>query len=130
MGRSWVWADRMAGVDMDEKIVWEVRKSATPEVWGKLILSLGLYMLWLRADKCTVTNRKVVHRHGLLNVAEEAIPLERIQDVNSKIGPLTGKVAVSSAGVVVGMSIVVGPLWRGQAQKLMQVVQEQMQGRR
>lgn len=117
-------------MDTEERVVWAVRKSATPEVWGKLVLSLGLYWLWLHADQCIVTNRKLVHKHGVLTVNEEAIPLERVQDVQSKIWPLTGKVTVSSAGVVVGMSIVVGPLWRGKARKLSQVIQEQMQGRR
>ena len=58
------------------------------------------------------------------------VQLERVQDVISKIGPLGGKVAVSNAGVVVGMSIVVGPLWAGKAQKLAQVAQEQMLLRR
>jgi membrane protein YdbS with pleckstrin-like domain len=107
-----------------------VHKAATPEMWGKLVGSLGLYIFWLRADKCIVTTRKVVHQSGVFGKEERAIPLERIQDVSSKIGPLTGMVSVSSAGDVRGVSITIGPLWRKQAQKLSQVIQEQMQARR
>jgi membrane protein YdbS with pleckstrin-like domain len=117
-------------VNTSEQLVWQVSKSATPEIWGKLLGSLGLYGFWLRANRCIVTNRKVMHQTGVFSKEERAIQLERIQDVSSKIGPLTGSVTVSSAGVVSGVSITIGPLWRNQAEKLSQVIQEKMQARR
>jgi membrane protein YdbS with pleckstrin-like domain len=120
----------MSGVNGGEQVVWVVIKAATPEVWGKYVTSLGLYEFWRRADRCTVTNRQVLRRQGLLSRTERVIPLDRIQDVSVKVGPLTGKVTISSAGAVAGVNIKVGPLWRGQAQKLGEVIQEQMQARR
>jgi len=108
----------------------EVVKAATPEVWGKYIVSLGLYEVWRRHDRCIVTNRKVVRRSGVFSRTEQDIPLERIQDVSSHIGPLTGTVEVSSAGKWVGVSIEVGPLWRKQAQRLAEAIQAQMTQRR
>jgi membrane protein YdbS with pleckstrin-like domain len=115
---------------VNERVVWEVVKSATPETWGKYLTSLGLYELWRRADRCWVTNQKVVRRQGLFSREERAIPLERIQDVVVKVGPLTGKVLISSAGLKAGVTLAMGPLWRRQAQQLAQVIQEQMQARR
>lgn len=114
----------------EERVIYSVAKALTPEVWGKEVMSLGLYEFWRRANRCVVTNRKVIHKSGVWSRIEQAIPLERIQDVQTQIGPLTGRVVISSAGKVVGVSLAFGPLWRRQAQELARAIQEQMAQRR
>jgi uncharacterized membrane protein YdbT with pleckstrin-like domain len=69
----------------------------------KVILTLGVYILWWAAKQLVVTNRRVIWRTGVFGKSERSIPLSRVQDVSVSYGPMGrilryGNVRVESAG--------------------------------
>ena len=69
----------------------------------KVILTLGVYILWWAAKQLVVTNRRVIWRAGVFGKSERSIPLSRVQDVSVSYGPMGrilryGNVRVESAG--------------------------------
>jgi uncharacterized membrane protein YdbT with pleckstrin-like domain len=70
------------GYDDYEEILFLARETkAQPAFWWKVILSLGLYLIWYRRKKYILTNRYVRIRRGVFSVYQRDIPLDRIQDV-------------------------------------------------
>ena len=69
----------------------------------KVVLTLGLYLVWWTARQIVVTNRRVIWREGVLAKKERSVPLSRIQDVSVSYGIIGrimgyGDVRVESAG--------------------------------
>jgi uncharacterized membrane protein YdbT with pleckstrin-like domain len=71
--------------------------------WIKLVLTLGLSLLWWLGKTLSVTDRRVIWRSGLFGMRERSLPLRQIQDVTVIQDPFGrlfryGNVCIESAG--------------------------------
>ncbi len=97
-----------------ESIVISATPAATFGVWARWVFTCGLYEIWRRQHRFTVTNQRVVVTKGILNRTERVVPLSKVQDVTVRTGLFTGYVVLSSAGGGLGIEQL-GPVWRRQA---------------
>lgn len=69
-----------------------------------LLCTCGLYEIWRRAAKITVTNHKVVITKGVVRRQRRTLPVPSIQDVSRTAIPGFGKVVITTAGVQGGVA--------------------------
>ncbi|MAB80151.1 MAG: hypothetical protein CMJ89_12435 [Planctomycetes bacterium] len=66
-------------------------------VW--LIIGWGIHKKQYDAQSCTLTERSLNIKHGLIFRVEKNIPLDKIQDVGMKEGPLLRKLGLASLSI-------------------------------
>ena len=101
--------------------------AATPLVWLKWLVTLGIYELFRRRTVFLVTSRRVIVRQGLIHRSERSLPVGRIQDISTRKGMLTGWVELSSAGGNLGVEAF-GPLWNPSVQRMSDAIEQLVSG--
>jgi hypothetical protein len=88
-----------------EEIIGHYRRSIfTGGFWWRFILTLGLYLYLWNRNKITLTNRRIIQRHGgIIGGEEVSLLLNRITDIKVKTSALGtifryGLFQVQSAG--------------------------------
>ena len=110
----------------DEVVLFRAFPAATPKVWLKWLITLGIYEFWRRRTQFIVTSRRIVLRHGMVQRTERSVPMNRVQDITTRKGMLHGEVLLSSAGGTLGVESL-GPLWNGSVERLAAVIGEQIE---
>lgn len=106
-----------------ETVLFRAIPAATPLVWGKWLITLGIYEFFRRHTVFLVTSRRVVVRQGVIHRSERSLPVGRIQDISTQKGMLTGRVELSSAGGSLGVESF-GPLWNPSVQRMASAVED------
>lgn len=92
----------IAAVDPNgERVLATTRERLGCTFWFGVVITLGIWLLslpWWANRTFTLTDRRVLVRRGIWWKSENSIPLRNIQDVRVSYGPLSGMVAVVSAG--------------------------------
>lgn len=101
--------------------------AATPIVWLKWLITLGIYEVFRRHTMFIVTSRRVIVRTGVVRRNERSIPMRQIQDISTHKGMFTGRVALSSAGGTLGVESF-GPLWRPSVDRMSQAIEQLVAG--
>lgn len=99
--------------------------AATPPVWLRWLITLGLYEIWRRRTQFIVTDRRVIWKSGLVNRSERSIPITRVQDVTKRKHLLTGWVELSSAGGTEGVETL-GPMWNRSVERMAEAIDNQL----
>jgi uncharacterized membrane protein YdbT with pleckstrin-like domain len=82
----------------DETIVFETNPESYA-IWGRYLITLGLYGAWRRATCFTVTDQRVIITRGLmLNKSQRSVPVDMVQDASVQTTMGVGSVLVSTAG--------------------------------
>ena len=95
----------------DEHVILDVIPSA---FWtlGRYVFTLGLWTFWRKRHRWVLTDHRIIALKGIISRHEQAVPLERIQDVVTATSPFSGgKVKLSTAGGQLGIASI-GPLTR------------------
>lgn len=82
---------------------------------GWFIVTFGLWHFWRKRHRWVLTDHRLIALKGIINRHEQAVPLDRIQDVVTTASPFTGgKIRLSTAGGRLGFSFI-GPVRRQRA---------------
>lgn len=103
--------EQRTATDHGEIVLFTAYPAATPVVWLKWLVTLGIYEFFRRHTVFLVTNRRVVVRQGVVHRTERSVPVSRIQDISTRTGLFIGAVELSSAGGTLGVESF-GPLWK------------------
>ena len=109
--------------DHGETVLFSAVPAATPLVWGKWLITLGIYEIFRRHTVFLVTSRRVVVRQGVIHRNERSLPVGRIQDISTRRGMLTGSVELSSAGGGLGVESF-GPLWNPSVKRMAGAIED------
>ena len=110
-----------------ETVLFRSFPAATPVVWLKWLITLGIYEFFRRRTIFLVTSRRVIVRQGVIHRSERSLPVGRIQDINTRRGLLTGWVELSSAGGNLGVESF-GPLWNPSVQRMADAIEQLVSG--
>ena len=81
-----------------ETIVFETHPGSYA-IWGRYLITLGLYGAWRRAACFTVTDQRVIMTRGLvLSKSQRSVPVDMVQDASVQTTMGVGSVLVSTAG--------------------------------
>lgn len=109
-----------------ERVLYQTRERLGMWWWIAFVMIIGLVTLpWWAARTTTVTSQRVIKRAGLIWRQSQAIPLMKIADVNTVIGPLAASVFLTSAG---GPSMIIGPLTKDSARKFAAALEAAREG--
>lgn len=108
----------------------EVVTDVLPSKWWTLsryICTLGLWAIWRTRHRWVLTNHRLLALRGVIGKHEQALPLERIQDVSTQASPFSGgSIRLSTAGGQLGFTSI-GPLTRADAYRFADAIIAQQQ---
>ena len=115
--------EQRATTDHGETVLFTAYPAATPVVWLKWLVTLGIFEFFRRHTVFLVTNRRVVVRQGVVHRTERSVPVSRIQDISTRTGLFTGAVELSSAGGALGVESF-GPLWKPSVARMSEAIEQ------
>jgi hypothetical protein len=97
-----------------EQVIAVTRNRLGCSSWVIIILTLGIPLIWWAARTYTLTNTRVIVRHGIVWKSEQSIPLRNVTDVQITRGPLASIVVVLSAAGAISF----GQITHGAAEQI------------